>query len=150
MHCDSCEIKNLLYQYADHLDNGDLDSVAQMFAHAKMIGVASDGSESCNEGAEAIKAMYQSFTRIYEDNGTPHTKHMTSNVIVDVDDSGLHASSKAYAVVFQSVDDFPIQPIIGVRYFDKFEKVDGSWRFSERKIVSHLFGDLSRHLLVPM
>lgn len=150
MHCDSCEIKNLLYQYADHLDSGDLQSVAAMFTHSKMIGVATDGSESTTEGAEAVLATYQTFTRIYADNGTPHTKHMTSNVIVEVDESGLRASSKAYAVVFQSVDDFPIQPIIGVRYYDKFEKVDGRWRFSERKIVSDLFGDLSRHLLKPM
>ncbi len=150
MNCDSCEIKNLLYQYADYLDAGDLDSMAAMFNHAKVIGVATDGSESISEGRDGVLATYQQFTRLYSDNGTPHTKHMTSNVIVDVDKAGLKASSKAYAVVFQSVDDFPIQPIIGVRYVDEFEKVDGSWRFSQRKIHSDLFGDLSRHLLKPM
>ena len=150
MNCDSCEIKNLLYQYADFLDNGDLAGVAQMFEHAKLVGVASDGSENVTEGAAAVEAMYQSFTRIYEDNGTPHTQHVTTNAIVKVADDNRQASCKSYAVVFQSVDDFPIQPIIGVRYYDKFEKVDGVWRFSERKIDSRLFGDLSRHLLQAM
>lgn len=150
MSCESCEIKNLLYQYADYLDSGDITSVAGMFAHAKMIGVSSDGGETVTQGVEAVKAMYSSFTRVYEDNGTPHTQHVTTNAIVKVDESGLEASCKSYAVVFQSVDDFPMQPIIGVRYYDRFEKVDGQWRFSERKIDSRLFGDLSRHLLQAM
>lgn len=57
------------------------------------------------------------------------------------------ASSQAYAVVFQAVDDFPLQPIIGVRYYDKFAKSDDGWLFTERRMDSHLFGDLSRHLL---
>lgn len=154
MSCDSCEIKNLLYLYAYHLDSGDLESVAAMFSHARIIGVANDGSEAVREGSEAVLDMYQSFTRLYEDkNGgaaTPRTKHMTSNVIVEVDAGGNTASTRAYAVVFQSLEDFPMQPIIGVRYYDKFARVDGKWRFSERKIVSDLFGDLSRHLLQAM
>jgi|TARA_B110000503_G_scaffold85816_1_gene130685 hypothetical protein len=150
MSCESCDIKNLLYQYADYLDSGDIASVAQMFAHAKMIGVSPDGTETVTEGAAAVEAIYQSFTRVYEDNGTPHTQHVTTNAIVKVDEAGLEASCKSYAVVFQSVDDFPMQPIIGVRYYDRFEKADGQWRFSERKIDSRLFGDLSRHLLRGM
>jgi hypothetical protein len=91
--------------------------------------------------------MYSSFTRLYQDNGSPHTKHMTTNVMVDVDEAGDTASAQAYAVVFQAVDDFPLQPIIGVRYYDKFAKSEDGWHFTERQIVSHLFGDLSRHLL---
>ena len=59
----------------------------------------------------------------------------------------LSASSQAYAVVFQAVDGFPLQPIIGVRYYDKFAKSDDGWHFTERRMDSHLFGDLSRHLL---
>ena len=75
---------------------------------------------------------------------------MTTNVIVEVEEGGLIASSRSYAVVFQAVDDFPLQPIIGVRYYDSFSKASGSWAFSERKIASYLMGDLSQHLLQPM
>ena len=32
--CDSCEITKLLYQYADYLDSGELESVAKMFGDA--------------------------------------------------------------------------------------------------------------------
>jgi len=150
MQCDACEIKNVIYTYADYLDRGDLDSVAAMFSHGRILAVDGEGKESAVIGAQAVDAMYRNFTRLYEDNGTPHTKHMTTNVIVELEDDGLGASARSYAVVFQAVDDFPLQPIIGVRYYDRFEKEEGQWRFSERRIESHLFGDLSRHLLQPM
>jgi hypothetical protein len=75
--------------------------------------------------------------------------------MVDVAADGATATAQSYAVVFQAVDDFPLQPIIGVRYYDTFAndtlaKSAGGWRFTERKIESHLFGDLSRHLLQPV
>ena len=150
MSIESCEITKLLYQYADYIDSGDLESVAAMFADARIIGVTADGGESVVEGQEAVLAMYQNFTRIYPDSGTPHTLHVTTNVIVDIDESGMSALSKSYAVVFQAVDGLPLQAIIGVRYFDAFAKTLKQWRFSERKIVSTLIGDLSQHLLTPM
>ena len=46
-------------------------------------------------------------------------------------------------------DDFPLQPIIAGRYSDRFERVDGVWRFSERIIHPELYGDLSHHLRGP-
>ena len=150
MSIESCEITKLLYQYADYIDSGELESVAAMFADARIIGVTADGDESVVEGQEAVLAMYQNFTRIYPDSGTPHTLHVTTNVIVDIDESGMSALSKSYVVVFQAVDGLPLQPIIGVRYFDAFAKTHKQWRFSERKIVSTLIGDLSQHLLSPM
>ena len=148
--CDSCEIKKLLYEYADYIDSGELESVAAMFAYARIIGVTADGDESVVEGQDAVLAMYQNFTSIYSDTGKPHTLHVTTNEIVDIDESGSSASSKSYAVVFQAVDGLPLQPIIGVRYFDAFAKSSNQWRFSERKIVSTLIGDLSQHLLTPI
>lgn len=147
MSCESCDIKNLIYRYADYLDRGELDHVASLFHAGKIIARAGNDEDVEIVGAEAVEAMYRSFTRLYEDNGTPHTKHVTTNVIVDVEEGGMCASARSYAVVFQSLEDFPLQPIIGVRYFDRFERVDGSWRFTERRIDSDQFGDLSRHLL---
>ena len=147
MSCDSCEIKNIIYRYADLIDRGDLRAVAAMFSRGKIIAVDGQGQQTEIVGEDAIYGMYSSFTRLYQDNGSPHTKHMTTNVMVDVDEAGDTASSQAYAVVFQAVDDFPLQPIIGVRYYDKFARSEDGWHFTERRIESHLFGDLSRHLL---
>ena len=150
MQCDSCDVKNLIYQYADYLDRGDLRSVAALFDGGRLVAVMEGGAESEIVGEQAVHDMYRSFTRLYDDDGTPHTLHMTTNVIVEVDEDGLSASSRSYAVVFQAVDDFPLQPIIGVRYYDRFSKLSGNWAFNERKIESHLMGDLSRHLLQPI
>ncbi len=150
MQCESCAIKNLIYRYADLIDSGDLDAVAAMFSHGRVLAAGADGQDSEVVGAEAVNAMYRSFTRIYEDNGTPHTRHVTTNVMVEVDDNGQLASARSSAVVFQALDDFPLQPVIAVRYHDRFEKADGQWRFVERRILSDLFGDLSRHLLRPV
>lgn len=150
MQCDSCDIKSVIYQYADFLDRGDLRGVAAMFSHGKIVARDAQGKEVDIVGEEAVYELYQTFTRLYEDKGTPHTKHMTSNVMVAIDPGGDRATAQAYAVVFQSLEDFPLQPIIGVRYYDKFEKVEQGWRFIERKIDSDLFGDLSKHLLQPI
>ena len=150
MHNDVCEIKNLIYEYAHCLDDGDLEAVAELFAHGSIVGVASDGSESVSAGKAAVREMYQRFTRLYTDDGTPHTLHHTSNIVVRVGEDREHATAKSYAVVFQSLEDFPMQPIIGVRYTDTFHKIDNCWFFDQRRIDSRLFGDLSRHLLQPM
>jgi hypothetical protein len=147
MQCEVCAIKNLIYQYADHLDRGDLRSVAALFRHGKIIAGTADGTASEVVGEDAVYAMYDAFTRLYEDDGTPHTQHMTSNVMVDVDPAGAVASAQACAVVFQAAPGFALQPIIAVRYYDTFEKVQQGWRFTRRKIESDLFGDLSQHLL---
>lgn len=147
MACDSCEIKNLIYRYAHDIDNGDLDAVAAMFADGKIVAVDEEGMGTDIVGAAAVLALYRSFTRIYEDNHTPHTLHMTSNVVVDVAQGAETATAKSYAMVFQALADFPLKPIIGVRYYDQFIRAEGTWRFCERRIDTHLTGDLSRHLL---
>ena len=72
--------------------------------------------------------------------------HCITNVTVDVDDSATVASARSYFTVLQAVDDFPLQPIIAGKYHDRFEKIDGTWRFRERIIHPDLIGDLSRHM----
>lgn len=147
MHCDSCAVKNLIYRYAHLMDDGDLDSVAAMFSDGKIVAVDGRGRETDIVGAQAVLDLYRSFTRLYEDDGSPHTLHMTTNVLVEMEEGGATAGAKSYAVVFQALPDFPLQPIIGVRYHDRFARVAGDWRFAERRIDTRLVGDLSRHLL---
>jgi hypothetical protein len=92
--------------------------------------------------------MYGDGTRRYEDNGTPHTKHVTTNLMVNVDEEAGTATARSYFTVLQALpDSLALQPIIAGRYHDRFEKVDGAWRFSERRMLVDLVGDLSQHLL---
>jgi hypothetical protein len=48
--------------------------------------------------------------------------------------------------VLQARPDFPLQPIIAGQYADRFAKLGGAWRFTERIIHPDLIGDLSRHM----
>jgi hypothetical protein len=57
------------------------------------------------------------------------------------------ARAQSYILVHQATDALPLQPIIGGRYHDRFARVGGAWRFSERRMEIDLFGNLSAHLL---
>jgi hypothetical protein len=140
-------VPNLIARYAELIDGGDFGGVAELLQHCT-ITVEETGSET--SGREDIQALYDTWTRRYEDNGTPHTKHVTTNLILDVDDDAGTATCRSYVTVFQGVgDEFPIQPIYSGRYRDRFERVDGEWRFAERHMISDFTGDLSHHLLQP-
>ena len=141
------EIENLMYTYAELLDAGDLEGVAQLFSHAEFLDPAGNVAAT---GAGEFLAILKSATRIYAGTGTPCTRHVTTNVIIEVDEPLDRASARSYFTVFQSLEDFPLQPIIAGRYRDSFERVDGRWRYLRRQTIPELFGNLSRHLLFDL
>ena len=147
MTCDSCEIKNLVYRYADLIDSGDLQGVASLLAGATLVTGDGSGVETEIRGEQEILGLYRAFARLYEDDGTPHTLHLTGNVMVEVEPGGETARAQSVAVVFQALDGFPLQPIITVRYHDNFTRGGDGWCFSLRRIETRLVGDLSHHLL---
>lgn len=93
--------------------------------------------------------MYDAATRIYDD-GTPRTRHVTTNVAVEVDDAAGTATAHAYYTVFQQTDELALQPIIAGRYHDTFHRVAGQWCFDTREMFVDLTGDLSHHLLFEL
>ena len=142
---DYFSIQNLVYRYCDRLDRGDLAGMAALFAHADVYLPADP--EPIRDPAR-IAALYAQYTRIYPDTGTPKTRHVTTNLMIESEGEG-RARAQSYVIVFQATKDFRLQPVIGGRNNDRFVKVDGAWRFSERRIESDLFGDLSAHMLQP-
>jgi hypothetical protein len=137
-------IPNLIATYAERMDRGDLSGVAALFEHAT---VTSEGTDVESRGTDAVLAMFRSWTRVYEDTGTPHSHHVTTNLILDVDDDAGSGTCRSYFTVFQATAELPLQPIIAGRYHDRFERVAGSWRFTARHMITDHVGDLSRHLL---
>jgi SnoaL-like domain len=136
-------IQNLIYRYCDCIDRADFKGIAQLFAHA---AIHVPALPEPVRGVAAIETMYAQFTRVYPETGTPRTRHVTSNVIIEPD--GEHAArAQSYILVHQATETLALQPIIGGRYYDRFARVDGSWRFSERRMEMDLFGNLSAHLL---
>jgi hypothetical protein len=136
---DADEIRNLLGIYTELMDAADWPGVGDLFAGAEL--ATEDGSPFAL-GADAVRALYENGTRMYD--GSPCTRHITANSIVEVD--GDAARARSSYVVFQAVDGFALQPIITGRYRDDFLRTDGAWRFARRCFLVDHVGDLSHHL----
>jgi ketosteroid isomerase-like protein len=137
-------IENLILHYAELMDLGDFAGVGALFEHA---AVTTDVSDEVRFGAALMQEQMETWTRRYPDNGTPHTKHVTTNLIIEVADDETTATARSYYTVFQQVGDLALQPIIAGRYHDAFAIIDGKWSFTKRHYINELFGDLRLHLL---
>jgi 3-phenylpropionate/cinnamic acid dioxygenase small subunit len=137
-------ISQLIYTYAERIDAGDFEGLAELFAHGRVTG---GGTGTVRKGRDEVLRMYQRTARIYEDTGTPKTKHVTTNLIIEVDDQAGTAQARSYFTVLQGTPDLPLQPVISGRYHDRFERAGSTWRFTERHFLPDLLGDLSHHLL---
>ncbi len=140
------EIEHLLYTYAERMDAGNLEGVADLFAHGRIQSAVDAPPEAIFEGRERVLGLYTSSVRRYPD-GTPKTHHVTTNAIVEADDDGATGTSRSYYTVFQRTDELPLQPIVCGRYHDTFHRIDGRWWFDTRTIFIDLIGDVSQHLL---
>jgi hypothetical protein len=137
------QIANLLYRYAEFIDKGNFADAAALFAHAK-IKVAG-GSHSATIDAAKLRSIFEGTIIRYTD-GTPRTKHVVTNLIIEVNEPANTATARSYYTVFQQVDDLPLQPIIAGRYHDWFERVDDKWRWSVRDYsLDPLVGDMTQH-----
>jgi 3-phenylpropionate/cinnamic acid dioxygenase small subunit len=139
-------VENLLYTYAERIDAGDLDGVAELFTHGRIHGVEDGPPETVFEGRDAVRRLYGATTRIHAD-GTPRTRHVTTNAIIEVDEHAGTATSRSTYVVLQATDELPLQAIITGRYRDTFHRLDGTWWFDTRVMHVDQTGDLSQHLL---
>jgi 3-phenylpropionate/cinnamic acid dioxygenase small subunit len=139
------KITNLIYNYAELLDAGDLDGVAGLFAHGRICGVEDGPPETVFNGSTGVRQMYEMATKIYED-GTPKTRHHTSNVQLEIDDTEGTARSRSYYCVTQATPDLPLQVIVTGHYKDTFHRLDGVWWFDSRIMFVDQVGDVSHHL----
>jgi hypothetical protein len=138
-------IEHIVYGYAERIDLGDFAGVSELFAHAQYKGGGPDDAGVF--GAAPVLEILEQMVRRYED-GTPRTKHVTTNLVIDAEETADTASARSYYTVLQQLEGFALQPIIAGRYHDAFERVDGEWRLTERVIFCDLVGDLSHHLTV--
>ena len=136
---DGEQIRALIHAYAERIDTGDLDGLAQLFADSTW---RSQGRSEVFRGVEQVRRMYNGVI-MYD--GRPCTKHVITNVSIVADGSDV-ASARSYFTVLQATPSLPLQPIIAGSYHDEFTRADGTWRFSDRLIIVDLVGDLSQHM----
>jgi 3-phenylpropionate/cinnamic acid dioxygenase small subunit len=141
------QITNLLYRYAECIDAGDLAGAAALFEHARIrIG----GPDTDTIDADRLLGIWRSLIVLHPD-GTPRTKHVTTNPIIEIDEGAGTASCRSYYTVLQQTDELPLQTIVTGRYHDRFERADGRWRFSYRDLtLIDMVGDVTRHLTHPI
>lgn len=134
-------ITALIFTYAEQLDAGALAGVAALFRDATF---RSSQGGNYRGSAEVLDVLTQKVI-LYPD-GTPRTKHVTTNLVIEVDDTEAGATSRSYFTVLQATDRLSLQPVIAGRYHDRFVREGDAWRFADRLIFVDLVGDLSQHV----
>jgi SnoaL-like domain len=136
------QICNLLYRYAELVNLGEFDAVGELFRFGR---VQVEGNPTAYVGSQEIAAMYRESTNVPSDG--PDTLLYTTNIQVEVD--GDSAASRSYFLAVQRRES-GLVPVVGGRYRDSLERLEGVWTFKERKMTVDLLGDLGNHLNVPI
>ena len=101
---------------AERFDAGDPEGVAGLFAEATY-------------GAEGGPVLAALRAAVVLHDGLPRTKHVVTNVTVDLDEAAGTAAARSYFRVLQATSALPLQPIL-----------------AGRRIHVDLVGDASQHL----
>jgi 3-phenylpropionate/cinnamic acid dioxygenase small subunit len=133
------DVLDLLGRYCECMDAADWDGLGSLFAHGVMADA--DGRPFA-VGAVEVANFFRAGIHLYD--GSPRTKHIVANTVVDESAPGVSARSSF--VVYQSVYDSPLQTIAAGRYVDRFDR-GPALRFAERRFVLEFTGDLGRHLI---
>ena len=139
-------ITTLMYRYAEYVDAADFAGIGALFAKGEM---TTRGMPGAIVGAEAVAKLYTHTNKVHP-NGTLLTRHLTTNVIVDIDEVADSATARSSFVVFQATPTVRLQPIVAGRYRDTFARNDGEWHFSQREMGVEQIGDVSDHLLIDL
>ena len=158
-------ITELIYRYAELIDAGDFDGLGALLGRAAFGGPKTPTVS----GASNIAGLFAMTTKRFTDSGTPKTRHLVLNLVIEID--GDTATARSTFCVVQATDRVPLQPIVVGRYYDRFARAgardgdrfaradarDGDtfaradaegWYFTERIADVEMAGDVSDHLLI--
>lgn len=141
---DATAITNLLYRYAELVDGGRFEDLeGELFSRTRFTVAPPPAAQIDGRSMAALIAR----TTIRYEDGTPHTKHVITNPIVEIDPDQCTATCRSYYTVFQQTETLALQPIVAGRYHDRFARVDDRWCFAERDYTMlEMVGDVSQHL----
>ncbi len=139
----------LLARYAELMDAGDFAGVGDLLSDAQV--ATADGSVVAT-GAAEVRALYEATTVRFDD-GTPHSAHVITNVIVEPvpaeqhgDDAADEMEVRSRFTVLQGTERLGLQPVVVGRYVDRLRRIEGRWRFVHRTMIPERWGDTADHL----
>ncbi|MFI5710262.1 nuclear transport factor 2 family protein [Kribbella sp. NPDC051620] len=132
-------IETLILTYAELVDAGNFDGVGALLSQATYAGATTV------TGQEAITQNFHNTVIRYAD-GTPRTRHIVTNFLIKVDEQAGTATSRSTFTAYQSLPDFPLQPIAVGHYDDTFTRISATWQFTTRQVTVDLAGTLTHHL----
>ena len=136
-------MERVLFEYCDGIDRGDFARTAALFGTDGIYGLVD--ARSVARGSEQVLAQFLGSVRTYD--GVPRTRHVVTNVVIDVADDQVSGTARSYVqVLHQPPGGGPIGPIVVGSYYDRLHIVDDAWQFAERRMHLELVGDLSTHL----
>lgn len=137
-------IERLVYRYAECIDLGRFEDLPALWtAEGTFRAITPGGTVSMP--ARDLPTVNRATVQLYD--GVPGTRHVTTNLIVDLADDERSAEGRCYFTVVQAVPGLPMQAVIAGRYLDRFVLEDGQWLIADRLVDATLFGDLSHHLV---
>ena len=81
-HADRDAVTKLVFRYAELVDEGAFATVAKLFEHATFRAVVG-ADVYTRTGAHQVREQFERMVITYD--GVPSTKHLTTNVVVEVD-----------------------------------------------------------------
>lgn len=141
------EIRDLCFAYTFCLDDGDFAGVGELLEHAALVPEMAGVEQRSIYGQEAVENFYRQQVILYS-RGRPMTRHLITNQVIKVDPDLGTATSRCYFTVLQRPPGIEYHIVVGGQYHDRFELVDGTWRFAEKRIqVDHL-NDIENHFRI--
>ena len=129
---DRMEIRDLVDAYARHADRVDNEAAAALFTPQGTLRIFDRGkTEPTREriGREAIAAAFAGLSR-YE-----VTLHVVANHYVEL--AGDEASGETYCLahhIHLNDDGSPLDYMMGIRYLDRYRRLDEGWRIELREL----------------
>jgi len=114
-------IRDLALRYALAVDGKDLDALADLF-------VPDVDNGRYGRGPDGVKRFYDQSLRNFH-----CSMHLVGNHVIDIDDED-HASGVVYCRAQHHVLEPEHWFDMALAYWDRYERVDGSWRFRRRRV----------------
>jgi ketosteroid isomerase-like protein len=122
---DKQAITEVLYAYCAHLDRMDLDALAGLFTDDCVVEYG-PGPRLQSHGAAGLR---RDLARMWR---WTRTSHHLSNVMVTLEDDGVHAGATSYVLAWHERPDGSTATMMG-QYRDRLVREVGGWRISRRR-----------------